>query len=122
MLHPRRLPSVGELDTLITIQSRVLGTNVSNEDEETGWQDVIELRAARADKAGVLSWEAYRGDKLTTFLDSVFIIRYRTDITTAMRIICGTLIYDIKAIGEIGRRRYLTITAETGGTYKETTT
>lgn len=122
MLHPRRLPSVGQLDTLITIQERVLGTNVSNEDEETGWQDVVEVYAARTDKAGVLSWEAYRADSLTTFLDSVFVIRYRTDVTTKNRIVCGDLIYDIKAVGEIGRRRYLTITAETGGKYVETAT
>ena len=122
MLHPRRLPSIRDLDTLITIQEKVIAVNVSNEDEEAGWQDVVAVHAMRTDKAGVLSWEAYRGDKLTTFLDSVFIIRYRTDVSTLNRIICGSLIYDIKAVGEIGRKRYLTITAETGGTYVETAT
>ena len=121
MLHPRRLPSVRDLDTLITIQEKIVGNNESNEDEETGWADVVTVHASKTDKAGVLSWEEYRADKLTAFLASTFIIRYRTGVTNLNRIVCNNAIYSILAIGEIGRKRYLSITAETGGEFVEST-
>lgn len=120
-LHPRRLPSIKDLDTLITIQEKVVGVNESNEDEETGWTDVASVHALRTDKAGVLSWEQYRADKLTDYLDSVFVIRYRTDVSPLNRLICNNVIYGIKAVGEFGRKRYLTITAESGGEFVEST-
>lgn len=108
--------NIGALDKRITFQSKVIGENVSNEDAEIGWVDVVTVYASRDDKTGT---EMMAGDKLTGFQDAVFTIRYRTGISIEMRILCEGIIYGITSIQEVGRRRYLTIIAERGIEYVE---
>ena len=108
--------NIGPLDRRITFQSKVIGQNVSNEDAEIGWADVVTVWASRDDKTGT---ETMAGDKLTGFQDASFTIRYRTGISIEMRIISDSVIYGITSIQEVGRRRFLTITAERGIEYVE---
>lgn len=117
MLNVRE--NIGTLDRRITFQSKIVGSNESNEDEETGWEDIDNkptVWASRDDKAGN---EMYAADKLTGFQDALFTIRYRSDINIQMRIVTEGVIYDIRSIQEVGRRRYLSIIAERGKEYVE---
>lgn len=109
---------IGRLDRRVTFQSKIVGENVSNEDAEIGWEDVVTVWASRDDKTGN---EIVAGDKITGFQDAVFTVRYRTGLSIEMRIVCEGLIYGITSIQEVGRRRYLSIVAERGKEYVETT-
>jgi SPP1 family predicted phage head-tail adaptor len=113
---------IGRLDRRITFQEKIVGENESNEDAETGWED-IETRptvwASKSEKS-VGSGEQYRADKLTDFKSVVFVCRYRSDITAKHRIICDGVKYSIiSPPQEISRRRYLTIETESGGEFVE---
>lgn len=114
--------NIGRLDRRITIQERILGENESNEDEEVGWTD-IETKpivwASIEDRSGN---ETYQGDGLTAYENSTITIRYRSDIKPTYRIVCDDRIYDILAIHEVSRKRFLSLTCVTGTTYQETTT
>jgi SPP1 family predicted phage head-tail adaptor len=97
----------------------MISTNESNEDEEIGWQDVVTVWASKEDISGVSSGEEYRAEKLTAYQNTIFKIRYRTDITTKLRLVCNGVNYGILEIAEDGRKRFLTVTAETGEEYQE---
>lgn len=113
---------VGKLDRKITFQKKILGVNASNEDAETGWEDITpnpDVYANVEEKSGS---EAYRAEKLTAVTVAVFSIRHRTDLNEKMRIIYNSRKYDIQAIIFGARKGYLKITAESGGEYVETET
>jgi SPP1 family predicted phage head-tail adaptor len=119
MLSPVKDTEVGKLDVRITFQEKMISTNESNEDEEIGWQDVVTVWASKEDISGVSSGEEYRAEKLTAYQNTIFKIRYRTDITTKLRLVCNGVNYGILEIAEDGRKRFLTVTAETGEEYQE---
>lgn len=115
---------IGKLDKRLTIQQKVVGDNESNEDEESGWENIatsptvwgsIEDRVAGFGSGG----EVFRGNELTAYQGVIIILRYRTDVTPENRIVCEGFTYDILAVAQIGRKRFLQITAETGRQYKE---
>ena len=114
---------IGSLDSRITFEEAIIGDNVSNEDEQTGWQSIStnpDVWANVDDKSGT---EEFKADNLKAVLISTFIIRYRNDLSEKMRIDHNGMKYDIQSIIEIGRKRFLKIVAHTGLTqYKETTT
>jgi SPP1 family predicted phage head-tail adaptor len=107
---------IGKLDKRITIQTKIIGDNISNEDQEDGWEDFKTVYASRDDRTGN---EMYAADKLTGFQDAVFTIRWRNDINLTMRIISDGMIYDIRSIQEVSRKRFLTVIAERGKEYVE---
>lgn len=117
---------VGKMDRRITFQESIIITNASNEDEQTGWQDLAlnpSVWANVVDRIGAASGgEEYRAEKLTPYLVQEFNIRYRSDITTAMRIMYDGVRFNIITIQNIGRKRYMKITAESGLEYQETQT
>lgn len=115
MLQGRQ--DIGKLDLRITFQSKVVGTNESNEDEEEGWADIATNPTVWASKDDKTGTEQYAADKLTGFQGHVFRIRYRNDINIMMRILCQGLAHNIVSIVEVGRRRFLEILAETGEQY-----
>lgn len=110
---------IGRLDRRITFQQVIVGSNESNEDEETGWEDIETsptVYASKEDRSGV---EKYAADKLTAFQGVVFVARWRGDITTKMRLLCDELAYNIISISEIGRKMYMQIVTESGYEYVE---
>lgn len=117
--------NIGRLDRRITFQAKVIGTNESNEDEEDGWQDISnpEVWAQREEPTGArMGDEEYRADKLTAYQDVSFIIRFRSDLNTRMRILDSGVPYDILSIEEVSRKAFLKIRAASGLEYQETST
>jgi SPP1 family predicted phage head-tail adaptor len=116
----RHKETIGRMDFRITFQEKVIGTNVSNEDEEQGWDDIATnptVWASKDDRSGA---ENYQADKLTDYGKTIFICRYRTDITAEMRVLCNGEPFNIIAPPrEIGRRRFLLIETESGGAFVE---
>lgn len=105
---------IGKLDKRVTFQQKTIGVNVSNEDEETGWQDVATTWASKEDRNGV---EKYAADRLTGFQGAEFVIRWRNDVNIKMRLVCEGLAYNIISFSEIGRKRFMTVLTESGYDY-----
>jgi SPP1 family predicted phage head-tail adaptor len=110
---------IGKLDRRITIQSKLTEEVASNEDFESGWTDFWECWARVDEKSGT---EAYRNDEITAVTVADFFIRYKEGITETMRILFNNRIYGVKSIIFVDRKRYIKITAESGGQYVEAET
>jgi SPP1 family predicted phage head-tail adaptor len=108
---------IGKLDRRVTFQSKIVGENESNEDEETGWENIDTNPTVWASKNERNGNEAYRADKLTDYLNVVFICRYRNDITPKHRLVCDGIPYNILSVTEISRRRYMAVDCESGGEF-----
>ena len=108
---------IGHFDRRITFQSKIVGENESNEDEETGWANVSSNPTVWAEKDERRGNEVYRADKLTDYLSVFFTCRYRTDISPKNRLVSDGIPYNIIAITEISRKRFISIECETGGEY-----
>lgn len=108
---------IGPLDRRITFQQKVVGVNVSNEDEEAGWENILTTPTVWANKDESSGNETYASDKLTGFQGVMFTCRYRTDIDISMRIVCGDLAYNIQSLVEIGRKGFLQIGTALGYQY-----
>lgn len=111
---------IGRLDRRITFQSKVIGTNTSNEDEERGWVNIATNPTVYASVDDYRGSEQFVADKMNEFQTSVFVIRYRDDIKVTMRILFDGLAYNIHSIEKVGRKRYLKLAAESGYEYQET--
>ena len=111
---------IGRLDKRITFQEQIIGVNASNEDEETGWQNISDTPTVWAKVEERSGSELYRAEKLTDLTVAVFTIRYRIGISAKNRIIYDNKKWDIQAILNGSRKGYLSITAESGGEYQET--
>lgn len=111
--------NIGKLDRRITFQEKVVGSNESNEDEETGWTNIDDDPTVWASKEErpVASGEEYRADKLTDYQHVTFVVRYRDDITPLLTVVYGTTRYNILSVQEVSRKRFLNIECESGGEY-----
>lgn len=108
---------IGKFDRQVTFQYKDTERNRANEPAEIGWIDYAVGVWARVDeKSGS---EEYRGDKETAWTIADFFIRYRAGIKEGMRILFNSRIYGITAIIFLDRKRYIRITAESGGEYVE---
>lgn len=106
---------IGKFDRKITIQYKDIVRNRANEPEETGWLNYAANVWCRVDEdRGV---EEYRGDKETAWTLADFFIRYKLGIKEGMRILYNSRIYDIRAIIFMDRKRFMKLTAESGGEY-----
>lgn len=101
--------NAGRFDRLITIES-----NTATRDNIGGkvdsWATFAQVWAAYKPVTGI---ENVNADRIEAKAMVNFIIRYRSDITNAMRINYDGQIYNIKSITELTRRAYLTIETET---------
>ncbi len=59
--------------------------------------------------------EIFRSGALQTTVDTVFVMRYRPDITAVNRIVYDGKAYDLYAVRELGRKRGLEISAKAVG-------
>ena len=110
------------MDRRITFQEAIYGTDESNQHKITGWQDIESIPEVSANVIEPTGTEVFQGDQMVAVMTTSFTIRYRTDITVQNRVVYNSKYYDIHAILEIGRKRFLKLTCESGGQYKETTT
>lgn len=113
---PKNNEEIGKLNRIVTIQLPIVGVNDSNEDEETGWELFWRGWARVDEKSG---GEYYRDDKLTAATVADFYIRYQVGIKENMRIVFNDRRYNIKSIIFVDRKRFIKITAESGGEYVE---
>lgn len=111
---------IGKLDRRITFQQNIIQKNESNEDEETGWENIASNPTVWAATRDVSGSEDFQADKLTELRTMEFIIRYRTDISLKYRISFAGELYNIISAAEIGRKGYLRLIGEMGIEYQET--
>ena len=101
----------GQLDRRIVIERNTPATDSLGEPIDswatlaTVWAEVREPRGR----------EFFAGEQRVAEIDTVFIIRHRTDVTPRDRINYNANLYDIQFIGEIGRRVGLEIMAKAQG-------
>lgn len=101
---------VPRLDREITFIQPVIETGDSNEDKVVGWEEVDAYPndwAAMEDTSGK---ELTVNERLTYVQMTKWIMRHRTDITTRLRLVYNTQVYEIVALGEYeNRRRYMRV-------------
>ena len=107
---------IGKLDRRILIQLKETETVASNEEFEKGWSEYSQCWARVDEKSG---GEYYRDDKLTAVTVADFFVRYQRGITEDMRIVYNGRYYGIKSLIYLDRKRYIKITAQSGGEYEE---
>jgi SPP1 family predicted phage head-tail adaptor len=84
----------GSLNRRVTIQRHVTGTDELGGPIDT-WEDVATVWANIRHLSGA---ESIRSDADVSIVKASIRIRYRTDVTAAMRVVYGTTIYDIQAV------------------------
>jgi SPP1 family predicted phage head-tail adaptor len=103
------MSGAGDLDRRITIQRATIARDTLNSPIKT-WVTVATIAAGKRDtRAG----ERFVMQQADATIDTVFRIRWRTDVKPSMRVLCEGLYYDIKGIVELGRhdKRELLCTA-----------
>lgn len=104
------------MDRRISVQRKVVGTNGSNEDVETGWEEVFKMWCDVDERSGD---ENYEADQKVAHTVADFKGRGRTGLSEAMRIVYNGRIYNITAILYENRNRYVKITGTSGDQYVE---
>lgn len=114
----------GKLDRKLDILSAGETQNLSGEPITDAFGQVITdefgqdratfatVRTIRAQRLDMRTQDAARAGARETFAMARFLIRYREDISTAMRVRSDGKLYDIKAIDEPDRRASLILTVE----------
>ena len=98
----------GALDRRIRIE-QVTETQGASGEPTSSWA-VLEVVAAEARSIG--GSESFRGAAVVAEAEVGFLIPWRSDLTTKMRILYDGNTYDILRIAELGRREGLTIQAK----------
>ncbi|RLG44233.1 MAG: hypothetical protein DRN81_04990 [Thermoproteota archaeon] len=111
---------VGNLDRRVLFQRRQV-TRSADGGEQVVWVDMFTLWCQITPlKYKSLEHQEYRADRDIAEKLGEFIIRFRTDIDFQDRIFYNNLYYNIRAIEEVSRRRYLRITANWLDTFQAT--
>ena len=97
----------GQLDRRITIEKNTPGQDDAGAPTES-WATFATVDAAVQPRQGR---EFFDSHQVNPEVDTVFVIRHRTDLDETMRINYGGKLYDIHFIGEIGRLEGLEIMA-----------
>jgi SPP1 family predicted phage head-tail adaptor len=84
----------GSLNRRVTIQQHVTGTDELGGPIDT-WEDVATVWANIRHLSGA---ESIRSDVSVSEVKASIRIRFRMDVTAAMRAVYGTTIYDIRAV------------------------
>lgn len=90
----------GRLDRRVSLQSRTLTQDAQGQNVET-WSTLAQVWARKVDAAGR---EYFAAQGVQAEANSVFEIRYRSDVTVLHRLVYDGLQHDIVRIEEIGRR------------------
>lgn len=98
----------GRLDRLITIEQPIESTDPSYGAPIQTWATLAQVWAQVKPVRGS---EYFAAQQMNARVDTVFKIRYRSDLTTKMRISYGGELYDIQSIIELGRNDGLELMA-----------
>ena len=99
--------SIGRMDRRITLQTATETQNTSGEPVPT-WSDLATVWARVTPQSTA---ESFQDDQEHATRQTVFRIRYRSDVNEKTRISYDSQTYDITGIVEIGRREALDISA-----------
>jgi len=114
--------TIGRMDRTITFQQPIFGTDASNQHKVTGWEDVDTNPDVSANIEYKSGSEEFESGQVVAVKTASIVVRYRTDLTPENRIVFRDEIFNIHAIIEVGRKRFLKLICESGGQYKETET
>ena len=99
----------GPLNNLLQIQSPATGTDELGQ-PVIGWIDFAQVWGNIRHLRGV---EAIKSGAITSVVSASIRIRFRNDINAGMRVLAGSVVYEIKAVlPEMGRREFVDIVAE----------
>lgn len=101
----------GRYDRQITIQQATVAQDTFGEPDET-WATLAVVWAQVIPKTGR---EYFKADQRISEADTIFRIRYRSDITSKMRISYNNQFYNINGMAELGRQEALEIIAQVQG-------
>ena len=104
------LPDIAAMDTLISLQSFTTAANDYGESAKT-WS-TYSTEYAAIEYAATGSGEAYTDAVNLQVTRVVFTIRWRNDISFLHRVLFEGDYYDIVKREELGRRRFIKITAD----------
>lgn len=100
----------GEMDRRVRIDRRDDTTVDAFGQPITAWTEVCTVWAKKKTLGGS---ELYRAQQVTPTVQVEWIIRHRTDVDTACRLVEGGVAYDIVHVGELGRREGLRLVVKT---------
>lgn len=105
---------IGRFDRKITLMEPVEVSSVSGGPKRSGYTQIASDPEPWAMVRNKLGNEAVQNDQITHIQQSVFTVRYRTDLNLSVRIVHEDKMYAIHSFAESGetRRRFLDITAE----------
>ena len=105
---------IGRFDRKITLMQPVSVASVSGGPKFSGFEEIASDATPWAMVKNKLGGEVVQNDEITHIQQSIFTIRYRTDIDLNVRIVHENKMYAIHSFAESGetRRRFLDITAE----------
>lgn len=112
MLSAKR--KIGRLDRRITLLQPVTGSTISGGPNITGYELLDNDPEPWAEVRNKLGNEVVQNDQITHVQQSIFTVRYRTDLNLDVRIVHEDKMYAIHSFAESGetRRAYTEITAE----------
>jgi SPP1 family predicted phage head-tail adaptor len=109
--------AIGKMDKRITFQRPVFGSDASNQRKITGWENVPSNPTVWANVNERSGTEVYQADQLTGVTVAEITIRWRNDLAITYRAVYNSKNYDIQAIIESGRKKFMKLTCESGGQY-----
>jgi SPP1 family predicted phage head-tail adaptor len=91
----------GELDTRITLQAKAAGQDATGQ-PNGAWSNVATVWARVRD---LTTKEFLSADATTNSVDTKIDIRWRADVTNAMRVVIGSRTYKVEGVIDLTRRR-----------------
>ena len=106
--------SIGKFDRRITLMQPISAASVSKGPVYDGWEPIDDDPRPWARVKNKLGGEVIQNDEITHIQQSVFTLRYRTDLNLNVKIVHENKMYAIHSFAESGetRRRFIDITAE----------
>jgi SPP1 family predicted phage head-tail adaptor len=104
----------GELDRKITFLKKIVGENITNEDETEGWEEIDSNPSVWAKVVQKGGRELVVADQIRVSFQTLFVVDWRDDLKEEYRIAHAGKVYDINGIieHEESRKRYLQIIAD----------
>lgn len=99
----------GKLNHRVSLQQRVAGVDEIGQ-PVGGWVEVAQVWANIALGSGL---ESVKADRETSVVRASIRIRWRTDVTAAMRVVHGATVYEVMAVKpDMARREYVDLVCE----------
>lgn len=100
----------GRLSALVTIQQKSAGVDAIGQPLPENWATLRQEWANVRHQSGA---EAIKAGAVVSVVQASIRVRWCTDLTAGMRVLAGSVVYEIKAVlPEMGRREFVDIVAE----------